>query len=111
MQNISVITLGVGDFGRSPAFCRDGIGWKTSATEEDGIAFFDMNGAVLALYPREALAEDAQAEDPGDGFHAVTLAHDVGSISEVDELFAGVERIGAKILKKPEKTSWGVYSG
>ncbi len=65
-QNISAMTLGVGDFGRSLAFYRDGIGWKTSATEEDGIAFFDMNGVVLALYPKEALAEDAHADDPGD---------------------------------------------
>ncbi len=70
-----------------------------------------MNGVELALYPREALAENAHADDPGDGFHAVTLAHDVSSISEVDELFAGVERIGAKPLKKPEKTSWGGHSG
>ena len=66
---------------------------------------------MLALYPRNALAADAHAADPGGGFHGVTLAHNIGSIGEVDELSAGVERVGAKILKKPEKTSWGGYSG
>ena len=70
-----------------------------------------MNGVVLALYPRGALAEDAHAGDPGNGFHGVTPAHNVGGISEVDDQIAGVERIAAKILKKPEKASWGGYSG
>lgn len=56
---ISIITLSVADLDRAAAFYRDGLGLPQQKAEEGaGIAFFDLQGAWLALYPRAALAED-----------------------------------------------------
>lgn len=57
---LSLVTLGVRDFERSLQFYREGLGWKPSSASQDDVAFFQLSGVVLALYPREKLAEDAQ---------------------------------------------------
>ena len=40
---------------------------------------FALEGTWLFLYPRQALAEDAGVSHVGEGFRAVTLAHNAGS--------------------------------
>jgi uncharacterized protein len=109
--SISVITLGVTDFQRSLAFYKKGLGWPTKATGKDNIAFFKLNGIVLALYDKKDLAEDAGVSARGNGFPGITLAHNVRSEREVDEVFKKVTKLGAKTIKKPEKATWGGYSG
>lgn len=106
---ISVITLGVGDFDRSLAFYRDGLGWP--ATVQDDVAFFSLNSIILALYPREKLADDATVDPRGSGFSGITIAHNVPSEHEVDEVLSTVERLGARVVKKGQKVFWGGYSG
>jgi uncharacterized protein len=109
--SISVITLGVADFGRSLDFYKKGLGWPTKATKKDNIAFFKLNGIVLALFDKKGLAEDAGVAYKGSGFPGITLAHNVRSEKEVEEIFQSVIKLGAKAIKKPDKTSWGGYSG
>ena len=70
---ISFITLGVRDFQRSVKFYRDGLGFPLSSASKGDIAFFKMSGVVLALYPFDKLAEDAQVSPDGSGFRGVTL--------------------------------------
>jgi hypothetical protein len=106
---ISLITLGVGDFERSLRFYRDGLGWP--ADVQDDIAFFQLNGVVLALYPRHKLAGDATVDGGGSGFSGITLAHNVTGEREVDEVLAAVEKLGARVVKKGQKVFWGGYSG
>ena len=106
---INLITLGVGDLSRSLAFYRDGLGW--SAQVMDDIAVFPLNGIVLALYPRDKLAEDATVPAEGSGFAGITLAHIVRTESEVDTLLSRAEVLGGKIVKPARKVFWGGYSG
>jgi catechol 2,3-dioxygenase-like lactoylglutathione lyase family enzyme len=108
---ISLITLGVRDLKRSVRFYRDGLGWTTSAGEDDPVAFFQLNGIVLGLYGRSDLAKDAMTSPRGSGFRGVTLAHNLGSRREVDRTFAHLKKVGAKIVKPPRKADWGGYSG
>ncbi len=109
--SISVITLGVTNFRRSLAFYKKGLGWPTKATSKDDIAFFKLNGIVLALYDKKGLAEDAGVSVRGSDFPGTTLAHNVRSEREVDEVFKQVTKLGAKTIKNPQKASWGGYSG
>lgn len=110
-SKISLITLGVSDLKKSLAFYRDGLGFKTHNYKEgDDAIFFKMEGSWLSLYPREKLAEDAQVPSVGNGFRGITLAHNVASEKEVDELFDHALSIGAKIVKKPQKVFWAGYS-
>lgn len=108
---INIITLGVKNFAEAVAFYEKGLGWKLAKASQDDIAFFPLNGVVLALYPYVKLAEDAKVSSEGSGFRGVTLAHNAKSDAEVDEVLKTAEAAGAKIVKPAEKVFWGGYSG
>jgi uncharacterized protein len=110
-QKLNIITLGVKDFERALRFYRDGLGWKPASESQDGIAFFPLGGIILALYPREKLAEDAKMSAEGSGFSGITLAYNTKTKEEVDEVLSMVERLGAKVVKRGESVFWGGYSG
>jgi len=110
---ISLITLGVGDLPASRAFYeRLGFAARQESTED--IAFMGMaNGLVLALFPREKLAEDAHANlaPARPGFPGFTLAHNVASPEEVDAVLAEAVAAGAALQKPGQQALWGGYSG
>ncbi len=108
---LSLVTLGVADLSRALRFYRDGLGWPTTAADGDGVAFFNLGGVVLSLYPREKLAEDVMVAPSGSGFAGITLAHNVASEAEVDEVLRTVAALGATIVKPAQKVFWGGYSG
>ena len=107
---LNIVTLGVANVARSRGFY-EALGWRASAASRESIAFFDLGGVVLALFGREALADDAEVAPAGEGFRAVTLAHNVGSEAEVDAALAHAERSGARIVKPATRVAWGGYSG
>ena len=53
-QRITLVTLGVSDYGRAKAFY-EALGWSP-ALEVDETAFFQGNGIILALWGRESSA-------------------------------------------------------
>ena len=108
-QHLHLITLGVRDLEISKKFYDEVLGWKLSRPQE-GIAFFQAGSVVLALYPRELLAEDAMVSPQGSGFSGITLAHNARSESEVDEIINDLRSKGVKIVKEPQKVFWGGYS-
>lgn len=109
-QRVTVITLGVVDLARSRRFY-EALGWKAGEANA-GVCFFQLVGAVLALFPRDELAKDASAVglEPG-GFRGVTLANNVGSRAAVDAVLAEAQSAGARIVKPAADTFWGGYSG
>lgn len=109
-QHLHIITLGVKDFKKSVEFYSKMLGWKASSNSNDDIAFFQAGGVVLALYPREALEDDAMVTVKGFGFSGFTLAYNAQSESEVDEIIADLKSKGVKIVKEPQKVFWGGYS-
>ena len=109
-QHLHIVTLGVSDFKRSHEFYSQTLGWKSSGTGNEGISFFQAGGVVLALFPREELAKDALVPSEGNGFAGFTLAYNAQSEAEVDELIRDLKAKGVKILKEPQKVSWGGYS-
>ena len=109
-QHLHIITLGVRDFKQSVEFYTKTLGWKPSSASNEGITFFQAGGAVVALFPREELAKDAVIVPEGSGFSGFTLAYNVQSEAEVDEMIADLKSKGVKIVKKPQKVFWGGYS-
>lgn len=96
---ISLITLGVSDLPRATRFYEEGLGLPRSSDGGDAISFFRTNGVVLALFPREALAEDANLPAAGSGFCGITLAHNVTSTEQVDAILAAAVAAGATLIK------------
>ena len=107
---INIITLGVKDLEESIQFYEHGLGLPRMPFEGDAV-FFELNGTWLALYPWSALAEDATVSDIGEGFRGITLAHNVESKPEVDEVIEQANKAGATILKPAQNVFWGGYSG
>jgi catechol 2,3-dioxygenase-like lactoylglutathione lyase family enzyme len=109
-QRLSVITLGVKNLEESLKFYRDGLGWEAQ-TENEGIVFFQLNGMIFALFPKDELAKDATIDPAGSGFPGFTVAYCARSEQDVDDIMAQAARIGARIVKPAEKVFWGGYSG
>ncbi|MBP9828163.1 VOC family protein [Patescibacteria group bacterium] len=107
---ISLITLGVNDLARSKKFYSEGLGFPVEGNDE-GIIFLKLEGVWLSLYPREKLAEDSLQSPIGSGFAGITLAHNVSSQIEVDQVVDQAVRAGATLIKKPQPVFWGGYSG
>jgi catechol 2,3-dioxygenase-like lactoylglutathione lyase family enzyme len=109
-QHLHLITLGVRDFQKSYEFYANLVGWKPASASGDDVAFFQAGGVVLAIYPREKLAEDALISSEGSGFSGVSLAYNARSESQVDEIINDLRSKGVKIVKEPQKVFWGGYS-
>ena len=110
-QKLSVITLGVDNFVKALDFYEKGLGWKKSSASQDDIAFFQLGGIVLGIYPRKLLAEDATVDGKGTGFSGITISYNAKSEQEVDEVLKEVAKLGATIIKPAQKVFWGGYSG
>jgi uncharacterized protein len=108
---LTLVTLGVEDLDRAIAFYRDVIGWSPASTD-GGVAFFDLDGTILALWPHGDLAADSGLPYDGLGrYHGFALAHNARSRDEVDAIFAGLRDHGIDAAKPPIETDWGGYSG
>jgi uncharacterized glyoxalase superfamily protein PhnB len=108
-QRLTLVTLGVGDLARARRFYED-LGWRSNTAPELDVAFFQAGGMALALWDREKVAADAGLE-LGHGFGAVSLAHNVATELEVDEVIAEAAAAGATITREPGATFWGGYAG
>ena len=108
-QRLSLVTLGVADLARSLRFY-GALGWKRNNKEAE-VAFFRLNGMILALWSRESLAADADVTDEGARFSGIALAYNARSREDADGVLAEAAKAGARIVKPAHDTSWGGYSG
>jgi len=107
---ISLVTLGVADIGRARRFYET-LGWRAAGPSNEHVAFFQLGGMALSLYPRGLLAQDAHLPPEGSGFGGVSLGHNVRAREQVDALLVEAEAAGGTILKAAEDVFWGGYSG
>lgn len=103
-QRVTVITLGVRDLARARSFY-EALGWQTGAGPEDDVVFFQVGDMVLSLWDRNRLAEDSCVSD-APGWGGVTLALNLGSPAEVDEVTEQARAAGATIGREPAETFW-----
>ena len=109
----TAITLGVADVSASARFY-EALGFvrKMRATG-DNVAFFHTGGTVLALYPWDKLAEEAQVPDlpRPQAFRGVTLAWNCSSPAEVESAMAHALAVGGRLVKPAAPTNYGGYAG
>ncbi len=108
-QRLSLVTLGVADLVRSIAFY-EGLGWTRSMRSAEGVAFFQLGGMGLSLYPLPDLSADAGIdEEPLPAWRGIALAHNVRQRGEVESIVKTVARLGGSIVNAPEEKFWGGY--
>jgi uncharacterized protein len=112
IPRVTTITLGVADLAKATAFYA-ALFAAGPNPDYEGVAFFELPGAWLSLYPLDKLAEDIAPDLPAEraAFSGVTLAYNARSREEVDAVFAQAAQLGARIAKSPQDTFWGGYSG
>lgn len=109
-QRVTLITLGCADLAAARAFYAR-LGWVEHPQSQESVAFFQMQGAALALFGLADLAADQARAGAPLGTGAITLAQNFATEAEVDAAFAAAFAAGATALKWPEKAFWGGYSG
>ncbi len=108
-QRISLITLGVADLARARTFY-ERLGWRGQEVEET--VFFQAGGLAVVLWGRDKLADDAGLTDRGtDGFGGLSLAQNVRTRDEVDELLRRAAEAGATVTRPARETFYGGYAG
>lgn len=107
---ISIVTLGVDDLDRAAAFYA-AMGLKRHAGITDGVAFYQMGGIILGLFPRAELAKDAGVDPTGSGFSGIALAYNTRSEAEVDAVLAAAEKAGGRIVRPADRAFWGGRTG
>lgn len=115
--------MAVADLERALAFYRDGLGLDSPAvtgTEFPGdedtpagavVMFRLQGGLILALYPREELAKDANIPVGSPTTGEFSIGHAVATKEEVDALLKQAEVAGATLTEDPHNRPWGIYSG
>jgi catechol 2,3-dioxygenase-like lactoylglutathione lyase family enzyme len=107
---VTTIMLGVEDVARSKQFYGEGLGC-TIAEDHQTFVLFDLGegSSSLALYEREAAAQDAGVSSKGSGFRGVSLHYIVDSRDEVDAVMAQAVQAGASVVQEVAATQWGCF--
>jgi len=109
---VTTIMLGVNDLARSKKFYAEGMG---CTIDQDYPVFVSLSlgdgSSSLALYEREAAAQDAGVSAEGSGFTGVSFHYIVASRETVDEVIASAVAAGGEVVKAAAGAQWGGYSG
>jgi predicted enzyme related to lactoylglutathione lyase len=107
---VTAIMLGVEDLARSKRFYGDGLG---CAIDQDHPTFVSFNlgdrSSSLALYQREAAAQDAGVSSEGSGFRGVSFRYIVPSSQAVDEVMGNAVAAGGGVVKPAAASPWGYF--
>jgi len=107
---VTAIMLGVDDLARSKKFYGEGLG---STLDQDHPNFVSFNlgegSSSLALYEREAAAQDAGVSSEGSGFRGVSFHYIVPSKEAVDEVMSQAVAAGGGVVKEAAAVPWGYY--
>jgi uncharacterized protein len=109
---VTAIMLGVKDLARSKKFYGEGLG---CTIDQDYPVFASLSlgdgSSSLALYKREAAAQDAGVSAEGSGFTGISFHYIVPSSETVDEVIASAVTAGGEVVRAPAAAQWGGYFG
>lgn len=110
-QRISIITLCVSDLKKARAFY-DALGWKVASEDQaEEIVAYNLQNMALALYPWDKFVDEVKIPANRSGYSAFTIAYNVNSENEVDDMLEEAQKAGGRLIKPAEKVFWGGYSG
>ena len=112
IPRMTILTLGVIDLHKATTFYENVLDTPPNRSY-NGVTFIELPGTWLALYPLENLAKDIGLEIPvtNRGFSGITLAHNAHSKNDVMAIIDRAKTAGAHVVKEPQDTFWGGFSG
>ncbi len=107
---VTTIMLGVEDLARTKRFYGEGLGCRIAQDYHNFVSFDLGDGSSsLALYEREAAAQDAGVSSAGSGFRGVSFHFIVPSSEAVDEVMGKARAAGGGIVKEASAAQWGYF--
>jgi catechol 2,3-dioxygenase-like lactoylglutathione lyase family enzyme len=107
---VTAIMIGVEDLARAKEFYGKGLG---CTIDLDYPNFVQINlgegSSSLALYEREAAAQDAGVSSEGSGFRGVSFHFIVPSSEAVDEVMGTAVAAGGGVVKEAAASQWGYF--
>jgi catechol 2,3-dioxygenase-like lactoylglutathione lyase family enzyme len=111
-QRISFITLAVADLERTHHFYVDGLGWTPELYVPDEVLMIRTGEhLILSLWARSGFEAEVGPIGHVEGIVPITIAHNVRSEAEVDEILALARSIGAEASDSGTRREWGGYTG
>ena len=106
---VTAIMIGVEDLARSKKFYGD-LGCTVDQDYPNFVSFNLGNGSSsLALYEREAAAQDAGVPSEGSGFRGVSFHYIVSSKEAVDEVMSNAVAAGGGVVREASAVQWGYF--
>jgi uncharacterized protein len=107
---VTAIMLGVEDLARSKKFYGEGLGCTIDQDHPTFVSFnLGAGSSSLALYQREAAAQDAGVAAEGSGFRGVSFHFIVPSSDTVDEVMGNAVAAGGGVVKQAAASPWGYF--
>ncbi|WP_435742579.1 VOC family protein [Nocardioides sp. SYSU DS0663] len=111
-QRISFLTLAVADLEAARRFYCDGLGWTAALEVPGDVVMIEVGPhVVLSLWQREHFEAEVGPIAGGDGVAPFTIAHNVATPREVDDVLEVARRAGADPVQPARQRSWGGYTG
>ena len=109
---ISFVTLAVADLDVSRRFYLDGLGWESALDVPDEVVMIQAGEhLVLSLWVDREFEAEVGPIRRGPGVVPITLAHNVPTPREVDEVLATARAAGADPVSAGVERAWGGYTG
>lgn len=106
-MKLSFVTLSVSDVGASRRFYEAFLG--TTPVRQGGThVFFNLDGTVLALFHREAMAAETGAPLPQPG--ATGLSWNVDHADQVHAVAERAQGAGGRVLRSAHRKPWGALA-
>jgi uncharacterized protein len=111
-QRMSFVTLAVADLEATRRFYVDGLGWEPMVHVPGDVLMIKVaDKVVLSLWDRDHFEAEVGPIVTGEGVAPLTLAHNVGSREQVDEVLDHARRVGADPVHDGVDREWGGYTG
>jgi predicted lactoylglutathione lyase len=113
-QRISFISFAVADLQASRRFYLDGLGWTADLDVKGDVVMVKVGEhLVLSLWDRDHFEAEVGpiGWQPGDGVAPFTIAHNVPTKAEVDDVLATARAAGADPVHDAVEREWGGYTG
>jgi catechol 2,3-dioxygenase-like lactoylglutathione lyase family enzyme len=111
-QRISFVTLAVADLDATRRFYVDGLGWEAALHVPGDVLMVQVGEhVVLSFWVAPHFEAEVGPIRRGPGLAPVTLAHNVATQTEVDQVLATAREAGADPVQPAARREWGGYTG